>query len=156
MNTRWLLPIAAVLLRLVCPAVTEGAASASLQKRLQQIFADEEFKPDHFGPARWTEGGEAFTTLESSTAAPDGKDIVRYSAASGARTVLVSARDLTPAGEKKALAVDDYAWAEDGKSLLIFTNTAPVWRKNTRGDYWLLRPVEKTLKELGGTPGTEK
>src|SRR5205823_6505530 len=34
--------------------------------------------------------------------------------------------------------------------LLIFTNSARVWRANTRGDFWVLDLTAKTLKKLGG------
>ena len=103
-----------------------------------------------FGPARWIEGGRAYTTLEGSGEADSGKSIVRYDAASGERRVLVPAERLVPAGEKKPLAIDDYAWSKDGKRLLVFTNTKKVWRQNTRGDYWVLDLPDGALKKLGG------
>jgi dipeptidyl-peptidase-4 len=34
--------------------------------------------------------------------------------------------------------------------LLIFTNTKPVWRLNTRGDYWVLERATGKLRKLGG------
>ena len=34
--------------------------------------------------------------------------------------------------------------------LLVFTNTRPVWRLNTRGDYWVLDRAAHKLRKLGG------
>ena len=34
--------------------------------------------------------------------------------------------------------------------LLVFTNTQPVWRLNTRGDYWVLDRTSGKLRQLGG------
>ena len=71
-------------------------------------------------------------------------DIVRYDAATGARSVLVAGSRLVPAGrDDAALDIDDYAWSADGTRLLIFTNTQKVWRENTRGDYWVLDVDER-------------
>jgi dipeptidyl-peptidase-4 len=64
--------------------------------------------------------------------------------------VLVSASDLTPSGAKEPLAIDDYDWSADLKRLLIFTNTQRVWRRNTRGDYWIFDRSTQNLRKLGG------
>jgi dipeptidyl-peptidase-4 len=64
--------------------------------------------------------------------------------------VLVTARELTPQGAEGPLDVEDYAWTADLRKLLVFTNTKPVWRLNTRGDYWVLDRAGGTLRQLGG------
>ena len=38
----------------------------------------------------------------------------------------------------------------DEQKLLIFTNSARVWRSNTRGDYWVLDLKANSLRKLGG------
>lgn len=81
---------------------------------------------------------------------PATSDIVRYDAATGARSVLVSGSRLTPAGASAPLSIDDYAWSRDGRRLLLFTNTARVWRQNTRGDYWVFDLAANSLRKLGG------
>jgi dipeptidyl-peptidase 4 len=152
-RSRWrLLVVAAALI-----SITSSAqASEELTKTLDQIFNSKQFDTKKFGPARWMDGGSAYTTVEPSNAdAKDGaKDIVRYDTASGKREVLVSSAKLTPPGESKPLAIDDYAWSKDGKRLLVFTNTRKVWRRNTRGDYWVLDQERGTLHKLGGTAPT--
>ncbi|HEV2290282.1 MAG TPA: S9 family peptidase [Gemmatimonadales bacterium] len=117
---------------------------------LHRIFASAEFAPQRFGPARWIDRGAAYTTLEKSATDSGAYDIVRYATASGERSVLVSAKELTPAGDSTPLGIDDYAWSADGSKLLVFTNTRRVWRQNTRGDYWVLDRTAHTLRKLGG------
>jgi dipeptidyl-peptidase-4 len=68
----------------------------------------------------------------------------------GSREVLVAARRLVPQGASAPLEIEDYAWSPDGKKLLVFTNSQPVWRLNTRGDYWLLDQATGGLRKLGG------
>ena len=72
----------------------------------RRLFASDDFTPKTFGPARWIEEGAAYTTLEPS--ASGAKEIVRYDTASGARTILVSAAQLTPPGSQSPLEIDDY------------------------------------------------
>ena len=117
---------------------------------LKRIFTDRDFQAEKFGPARWLENGKAYTTVEPSPDIKDGQDIIRYEADSGKRRVLVAAKTLVPTGAKTALAIDDYVWSEDGKQLLIFTNSQQVWRQRTRGDYWVADLARKGLKKLGG------
>jgi dipeptidyl-peptidase-4 len=67
----------------------------------------------------------------------------------GDRQVMVSKAMLKPALDKEALPVENFELSTDGKWVLIFTNTARVWRFNTRGDYWLLNIGTKSLRQLG-------
>ena len=131
------------------PSARQGAAPSL---SLDRLFLGREFAPKRFGPARWLADGSGYTTLEPSPAFPgtDARDIVRYDPATGRREVMVSAAQLVPAGEKAPLEIDDYQWSADGAKLLVFTNTARVWRLNTRGDYWVLDRNTGRLAKLGG------
>jgi dipeptidyl-peptidase-4 len=151
MNTiRRLVPLIAV-----CAAAIAGPAHLRAQERpmdatIRRLFASRDFASERFGPARWLDGGDAYTTLEPSAEVSGGRDIVRYRTADGAKSVLVSARRLVPAGASEPLAIDDYTWSEDGRQLLVFTNSQRVWRFNTRGDYWVLDVATGALRKLGG------
>ncbi len=46
-------------------------------------------------------------------------------------------------------SMDDFYWHESSKQLLIFNNTARVWRYNTKGDYWVFNAVGKTWRQVG-------
>jgi len=116
---------------------------------LDRIFNSNEFRSETFGPARWLEGGSNYTTLEPSPANREARDIIRYEAATGARSVLIAAASLTPKAAPAPLVIDDYAWSKDGRKLLVFTNSKPVWRQNTRGDYWVFDIATKKLTKLG-------
>src|SRR5438094_1267726 len=141
--------IAAQLL-VVLATASQVSAQATDPGRLtlQRIFASRDFLGQRFGPARWLASGDAYTTLEF--AVGGGADIVRYDAATGARTVLVPAARLVPAGASEPIEVEDYSWSPDGKRLLVFTNSQRVWRENTRGDFWVLDLDSWRLRKLGG------
>ncbi|HWG18480.1 MAG TPA: S9 family peptidase [Acidobacteriaceae bacterium] len=144
-------------LTLVGIAVLFGAAppshaSQQLQQTLDAIFTRHEYEQKSFGPARWIDGGAAYTTVEPSPAYPNSaiEDIVRYDTESGKRAILVSASQLAPSPGARPLVIDDYVWSQDAKFLLIYTNSRRVWRQNTRGDYWVVDLAKGGLKKLGG------
>ena len=121
---------------------------------LEDIYKNGSYRQNRFGPIRWMKDGSGYASIEKSSQA-EGDDIIRYDAISGTRSVLISAEELTPAGENKPLSVADYHWSEDNSKLLIFTNTRKVWRYHTRGDYWVLDLKTKRLTQLGkGIPAT--
>ncbi len=117
---------------------------------LHRMYASPDFEVKYFGPARWLDDGSAYTTVEPSAAVQDARDIVRVDTATGKREVLVSASQLIPSNEKSPLAIENYDWPKDKSKLLVFTNSVQVWRRNTRGDYWVLDLTAKTLHKLGG------
>lgn len=117
---------------------------------LQSIFTDNEFQSDRFGQLRWFNDGTSYTTLEDSKNIPGYQDIVRNTSKTSESEVLVPSEWLIPNGSKKPLKIANYYWTSDNAKLLIFTNTARVWRLNTKGDYWVLNLKNKVLQKLGG------
>ncbi|HEX9166354.1 MAG TPA: S9 family peptidase [Gemmatimonadales bacterium] len=136
-------------LALLAAAVAPLAAQQTDPSLLtvSRIFGTPEFRPESFGPAVWLDGA-SYTTVEDAASGP-GRDIVRYDAATGARTVLVTAASLTLPGRREPLAIDDYSWSAGQRHLLVFTNSKPVWRLNTRGDYWVLDRTSGALRQIG-------
>jgi dipeptidyl-peptidase-4 len=121
----------------------------ALEQQIDRIYDAQEYSLPRFGPARWLADGSAYTTVERAQGAAGGTDIVKYDATTGARTILISAAQLIPAGTQKALNIADYVWSDDASKLLIFTNTQKVWRQNTRGDYWVLDLKNGGVKQVG-------
>ena len=78
----------AVALLALWPVATAGAQPGEadrLESRLRRIFATKDLEPKPFGPARWIEGGRAYTTVEASAAGLlDDDPLVFYSAGFGA------------------------------------------------------------------------
>jgi len=127
-------------------AQPEGSEALLTVKR---IYGGDEFKSKSYD-ARWLDTGAAFTTLEPSEDYEGRHDIVRHDAGSGGQVVMVSAAELIPAGESKPLKIEDYAWSKGQALLLVYTNSKRVWRRNTRGDYWVLDRAARQLRQLGG------
>ncbi|MEO9806544.1 MAG: S9 family peptidase [Reichenbachiella sp.] len=118
------------------------------QLTLEDIYKNDTYKAERFGPVRWMKDNLGYSTLEKNEQV-DGDDIVKYKAQTGERTVLVSAQKLIPASGNKPLSIANYEWSSDNSKLLVFTNTRKVWRYHTRGDYWVLDMNSGKLTQLG-------
>jgi dipeptidyl-peptidase-4 len=136
--------LTAQIILVVAAAPCSVAAQATLT--VERIFSGE-FQPQGVGRSRWLDDS-TYTVLDQKQSG--GSDLVRVDAASGRRSILIPAAKFQPAGAKQPLDVEDYSWSDDEKKLLIFTNSARVWRENTRGDFWVLDVVSGSLKKLGG------
>jgi len=129
---------------------SEGSQEDRSLLTLDRIFLEREFSTERLGRIRWLADGSGYTSLEPSATVDRARDIVKHDPATGRREILVPAAHLVPSGSSEALAINDYSWSQDGKKLLIFTNTQRVWRRNTRGDYWVLDLAANKLRRLGG------
>ena len=116
---------------------------------LERIFS-REFDLQRFGGFRWLKTGDSFARLEPSATVEGATDLISYQIETNQRTVLIPAEKLIPKGEKAPLSIQDYEWTEDGRQVLIYTNSKKVWRLNTRGDYWVLDIPSDKLTKLGG------
>jgi dipeptidyl-peptidase-4 len=116
---------------------------------VDRIYGSRDFRSERFGPVRWLGDGTSYTTLEPSEDGP-GRDIVRYDTETASRSVFVPAEELTPVRDTVPLAIRNYSWSDEFERLLIFTNSKRVWRRNTRGDYWVLDRASGHLQQLGG------
>ena len=116
---------------------------------LDRIHTTLDFEIERFGPARWIENGDAYTTLEVSESFPEALDVIRYETITGEKSTLFDATQFIPEGHKEPLIIQSYEWSHSKRLLLIFTNTKRVWRRNTRGDYWILNLDNNHLMQVG-------
>ncbi len=133
------------------PAAVAQAPADRSRLTLDRLFGKgREFKTQGWGPAHWLKDNSGYTTLEPSESFKDASDVVRYAPESGQREVLVSSASLILPGATEPLKIEDYAWSDDAKKLLLFTNSKRVWRQATRGDYWVFDRERRQLQQLGG------
>jgi dipeptidyl-peptidase-4 len=131
------------------PSIAYAQLRESAAKTIARTMGNPEFRPKSFRGGEWLGSGDSYLDLEPS-ASGSGSDIVKYQTATGAREILVAADRLIPPGEKTPLAVEEYNMSADGRKVLVFTNSKTVWRRPTRGDYWVLDLSSGALRKLGG------
>ena len=134
-----------LLLLLIVPVLAQQQDPTVLT--VDSIFS---YRTRPLGPVQWQNDGTGYFALEPSTTKRGAADIVRYDANTGERTVKVAADKLVPSGASAPLAIEEFSMTPDEQKLLVFTNTARVWRSNTRGDYWVLDLKANSLRKLGG------
>ena len=119
-----LLPI---FLLLILPVFAQQQSDPSLLT-VDSLFT---YRTRSLGPVQWQNDGSGYLALEPSPTKKNFLDIVRYDVATGDRTIKVSAEKLTPSGATDPLSVEEFSMSGDEQKMLIFTETARVWRSNT-------------------------
>ncbi|MEY3541940.1 MAG: hypothetical protein RLZZ204_752, partial [Bacteroidota bacterium] len=90
---------------------------------------------------QWSEDGLALIRVKKN-------QLVEESVESGNdRKVIISEQDFGNVEPFKSM--DDFSWHPSSAQLLIFNNTARVWRYNTKGDYWVYHLKSKKWFQLG-------
>ena len=117
---------------------------------LDRIFASRDFAPARLGGFSWYNGGNSMVKTEKSATVEGAVDIVSYDVETNKREIVVTAEKLMPAGSKQQISIEGLDFSADGQKLLIYTNSARVWRGNTRGDYFVLDIQSGKLTKLGG------
>ena len=133
----------------IATATSFAQAPTALDQQLRRIFQDNEYRGETFGPAVWFDADTYAVAERSGT--DRARVLAAYDAASGRREVMADATSLTPPGAGAPLDIEGYAWSADRRRALIFTNTKRVWRRNTRGDYWVLDRDSRSLRKIGGS-----
>ena len=127
-----------------------AAATAQTGSELLTVEKAFTYQADHLDAIRWQADGRGYLVLEPPAGKTRPLNIVRYDAASGAKTVFVPAEKLIPPGAASPLTIEQFDLSSDEQTVLVFTNSARVWRSNTRGDYWTFNLKTGKLMKLGG------
>ena len=90
----------------------------------------------------WTADGAGYYSFSEGS-------ILRHDPKTDAQSVVIGKEQLTAAGTTTPLKIQSFDYSPNRNKILLFTNTARVWRYNTRGDYWVLTPIGNELKQLG-------
>ena len=90
----------------------------------------------------WSVDGNSFYSSD------DGA-INAFSLVDRKQQILVSAQRLIPVGKKEGLEIKSFSFSTDFKKILIYTNSKKVWRYQTRGDYWVYKMSDSSLRQLG-------
>ena len=109
---------------------------------LEDIYVKGTFRARGVPQPTWMDDGRSYSALTE-------KGLVRIDAATLAETVIVPQEAFLPEGASRPLRVESYTWSDDKTKLVVYTNSRRVWRRNTRGDYWLLDIATGRIRQLG-------
>ncbi|MGL1888486.1 MAG: DPP IV N-terminal domain-containing protein [Reichenbachiella sp.] len=114
---------------------------------LDQIFNSGELIQERLQPISWMSDGAAYVRAEYNEGGS--QDLIKYQTANSKKSVLIASNDLIPAGAEEPINIEDFTFSEDESKILIFTNSARVWRSNTKGDYYIYDLASKSLHQIG-------
>src|SRR6266567_1802420 len=150
MRARLVSPLFPVALAVLLAGSLVAQATQAPVLTVHSIWGTREFASDLVSPT-WTKDGAAYMTIETDSAGHT--DLYRVDAVSGKQERLVRGVDLVPAGATQPVAIEEYRFSSDGARLLIFTNSARVWRQNTKGTYYVWDLPAKRLIPVSAQPG---
>ncbi len=132
------------------PPVEPGhAAAADTSLTLDRIFTSRDFDVRTPVALHWSRRTPSYFTFSEAKGGRTGSDLVRIDLASGAQEVVVPSEAMIPEGGERPLPVEDFWFTEDETKVLLFTASKRVWRRNTRGDYWVLDVAAREIRKLG-------
>ena len=141
-----------MLMALVCAngrVFADGPPTTGSLLTIDRLFGAREFETESLPELHWSKRSSTYFTLNKATVGA-GRDLVRHDPATGKKEILVPASAFVPKDSKVPLSIEAIDFSADESRMLIYTNSKRVWRRNTRGDYWLLDVASRELKKLGG------
>src|SRR5436190_9074504 len=150
MRARLVSPLFPVALAVLLAGSLVAQATQAPVLTVHSIWGTREFASDLVSPT-WTKDGAAYTTIETDSAGHT--DLYRVDAVSGRKERLVRGADLVPPGVSRPVAIEEYRFSSDGTRLLIFTNSARVWRQSTKGTYYVWDLPARRLIPVSAQPG---
>lgn len=133
-------------------AVTAAPAARNPKLTIERIFGTRELAAQGAGGVRWMKDGRSYVEPRQT---PEGLALVKVDAVTGAATTLVPGGALKDAAGRP-IAVEDLELSPDESKALLFSNSVPVWRTNTRGTYHVVEFATRRIVPIATvtTPGT--
>jgi len=135
----------------IAPLAAQGVHTPPLT--VHTIWGSPEFVSDLVDIV-WTSDGKAYTAMEEN--ASGNTDVYRLDALTGTKALVVRGADLVPPGAVKPVAIEQYQFSGDGSKLLIFTQSARVWRENTKGTFFVWDLTARRLNPVSTRPGYQQ
>ncbi len=103
---------------------------------LQDIWAAKKFRGKRFRGGKWAARGPVitFTKLDTATKATN---LMSFDLEKNEQKLILDGNKLHAADVDRLIKIQDYTFTKDRKKLLIYTDSARVWRRNTKGYYYI-------------------
>ena len=145
--------LAAALVGVSLPlAAQQPVARGDTSLTIDAIFRRGDFASARLPSVHWLKDGRSYLDLEPNAAG--GTDIVRVDVVSGASRVIADAKAIV--GETGVpIEIEEITLSGDESKALLFHNSVPVWRANTRGVFHVLDFTTGKVIAVGRTNATK-
>jgi dipeptidyl-peptidase 4 len=128
---------AALLLWAVIPLPGSAQQAASTPDlSLRTIHASNDLSPSSFRGGRWADEGPVVTYIESAEDS-DATHLMRFNLETDERTRIIDGTTLEAADVDRLIQIEGYEYSSDGSKVLLYTDSKRVWRRNTKGFYYV-------------------
>jgi len=115
---------------------------------IQELFGTGKFFARGFQAGQWSDAGPIVTYIkrDDSTRVTN---IMSYNLEDDETSIILDGEKLFAADVDKKIDIQGYEYDERMSKVLIYTDSAPVWRRNTKGFYYIFDVEDETLKPIG-------
>ena len=124
-----------------------GQDSATPMLTLEDIHASGKFASKSFRGGRWAEQGPVIRFIEREADAGH-TNLMTFNLENEQRDVLIDGSKLQATDVDRLIDIENYAYSNDGRSVLIYTDSERVWRVNSKGYYYLYNLETDELKPI--------
>ncbi|HEX2201812.1 MAG TPA: S9 family peptidase [Longimicrobium sp.] len=146
-------PAATGLLALTLLALAAPGGAQQRQLTPERMFGGD-FRLESLPEVQWMADGQRYVYIDYP--AEGVTNLVAVDAQTGRPTVLVDGARLVPAGAGKPIEIEGYQWSADERKLLLYTESQPVWRQNTKGRYYVYDLAGGRLTPVSTAPGWQQ
>lgn len=132
---------------LVCAVPTVGQQADRPELTLEDIHASALFTPRTFESGRWADEGPVVTFVEED-AESGATHLISDNLETGRRERLIDGSNLYAPDVDRLIEIEDYEYSPAGSKVLIYTDSEPVWRYNTKGYYYVYDLETNSLEPL--------
>ncbi|MGH7495547.1 MAG: S9 family peptidase [bacterium] len=123
------------------------AQQAKLSLKLEEFYASAKFAGSAFQGGQWAEKGPVITFVKPDTA-NGATHIMSYDLERNQQKILLDGNRLQAADVDRRINIQNYAFNHDRSAVLIYTDSAPVWRLNTKGYYYIYDFADQSLTPI--------
>ena len=121
--------------------------TAKLPLKLEDFYASAKFAGSAFQGGQWADKGPVITFVKPDTAT-GATHIMSYDLERNQQKILLDGNRLQAADVDRRINVQNYAFNHDRSAVLIYTDSAPVWRLNTKGYYYVYDFARQALTPI--------
>ena len=114
---------------------------AQAQLNLQDLFTTRKFAPNFFNGGKWSGAGAVLNYINEN-------NIVSYHLLKDSTAIDLEGAKLLASDTGQALELEEYVYNNNRSKILLYTESAQVWRLNTKGYYYVYDIASNTILPL--------
>lgn len=124
----------------------QGSGAEAPELTLEAIHNSRTFAGTFFRGGRWAAEGPVVRYIDRGE--EGATHLMSYNLETDARTRLIDGTKLYADDVDRLIRIENYTYSQDGRKVLLYTDSERVWRQNTKGYYYLFDLERETLRPI--------